>query len=455
MKARFPQVTQIKSLNERVRRIPRAGVIRLGRKIEVRDRDSGEIKGSRPIECSHFVIDQLPEVRRAYGDQPVELPIMIPNVDAEQFLRIRYEAYKAGGRKVCTGDGIQGYRHTPEGIKTLPCCDVNAENACAWLAEKKCRRVGTFSFMLPECSIAGCYQLSMGGYTYLGDLMDSLAWVNDLVGRVTMVPLILFREEIKTTYEDNRGDVRTSTHYTVKVRPAFSLADLIAQRRRAQELVYANRGTIALPEPVDTDPSLDPPDLVEYEDTGELVDARTGEIIEDANKSMPDNQQPVPVERPAPVLEPVPDQPVVTEKRGGKAKTGKKVTTEQPKQEKGVLSPMPMPRNRALADFGRFCEAFGVTQAPALIDTAERILKRKITTSADIADDEALVLRAHAKISADMLAEVMYAIQQQGDHAETIVAELDKRMPGWRTDPKDQNRITAALDFVNQGPWAK
>ena len=87
----------IKGLSEQ-RRIPRVGKIHLGVK-KVSERTGKEY----PSATEYFVVP--PEVAAVHGEQPTELPIMIPVEDEEFWASQYYRAYSQTRGLTCKGDG--------------------------------------------------------------------------------------------------------------------------------------------------------------------------------------------------------------------------------------------------------------------------------------------------------------------------------------------------------------
>jgi hypothetical protein len=111
----------IKDRTPRTVGLSRAGIIRLGRKVPVIDKQTGRQKtwkngqlAFRPANSVYFVLDDAPAVANAYagvpgvedehGSGPTELLVFLPFGDPEQVLPTHYELWKSGGN-ICRGDG--------------------------------------------------------------------------------------------------------------------------------------------------------------------------------------------------------------------------------------------------------------------------------------------------------------------------------------------------------------
>ena len=103
----------IKELSK-IRRLPRAGIIRLGVRVktEKKCRCEGKNKSClicmgtgiihRPKETDYFVVPE--KVQAVYGKEPKKLKILIPVEDEEIFFKQYYYSY-GKGFLLCKGDG--------------------------------------------------------------------------------------------------------------------------------------------------------------------------------------------------------------------------------------------------------------------------------------------------------------------------------------------------------------
>ena len=214
----------IAGLSER-RRLPRAGIIRLG--IKKKNSRGNEY----PVETDYFVCPEI--VQEVYGKKPKQLLIMFPVEDENMFFQQFYKCY-GNGILLCRGDGETGtYWDFKQGdFRTRSC-------PCQKLENGKCKAIGILQFMLPEVKESiGAYQISTGSKNSIIDINSGIDIVRSVAGRVAMIPLILKRELTETQRMD--GDkVQKGKHYTLKLSLAQSLVEIqkLAQRPASQALL--------------------------------------------------------------------------------------------------------------------------------------------------------------------------------------------------------------------------
>ena len=224
----------IKGLSDK-RRLPRAGIIRLGIKVK------NEAGKEYPKETDFFVCPPL--VKEQYGDEPKEMVIMFPVESEQVFFQQFYKKY-GNGVLLCRGDGEKAtYYDFDEGgfvDKECPCDDL----------DKKCKAVGVLQFLLPEIREAvGVWQISTSSKNSIIDINSGIDFVRGLVGRIAMIPLILKREETKTQKIEGAKVIK-GRHYTMKLSIGMSLMEI--QKRGLISPTQA-----LLPAPVETQESVD------------------------------------------------------------------------------------------------------------------------------------------------------------------------------------------------------
>jgi hypothetical protein len=220
----------IQGLSER-RRLPRAGIIRLGKKQK-------NSKGTEyPVETDYFIVPDA--VKEVYGEKPKELLIMFPVEDENMFFQQWYKCY-GKGILLCRGDGETGHYWDFDegGTKTKPC-------PCEKLEQGKCKPIGILQFLLPEVEGAvGVYQISTGSKNSIIDINSGIDMVRKVAGRIALIPLRLKREPMETQRIEGK-EIKKGRHYTMKIDLAKSLVQIqrLAQRPVNQAL---------LPEPDDS-----------------------------------------------------------------------------------------------------------------------------------------------------------------------------------------------------------
>lgn len=202
----------IKGLSDR-RRLPRAGVIKLG--IKKKSEKSGN---EYPVEVDYFVCPQL--IQEIYGSQPKELIIMFPVESEQVFFQQFYKCY-GKGILLCRGDGDNGtYWDFDKGDFAKRKCP------CEKLEAGKCKPIGILQFLLPEVKESvGVWQISTSSKNSIIDINSGVDLVREVAGRAAMIPLLLKREPIKTHRIEGK-DIKTGTHYTMKLSLGMSLVEI-------------------------------------------------------------------------------------------------------------------------------------------------------------------------------------------------------------------------------------
>lgn len=202
----------IKGLSDR-RRLPRAGVIKLGIK-----KKHGQSGNEYPVEVDYFVCPEL--IQEVYGPQPKELIIMFPVESEQVFFQQFYKCY-GKGILLCRGDGESGtYWDFDKGDFATKKCP------CEKLEAGKCKPVGILQFLLPEVKESvGVWQISTSSKNSIIDINSGIDLVREVAGRAAMIPLMLKREPMKTHRIEGK-DIKTGTHYTMKLSLGMSLVEI-------------------------------------------------------------------------------------------------------------------------------------------------------------------------------------------------------------------------------------
>ena len=247
MSAFNQRITRIKGLSEK-RRLPRLGKIRLGIK-----KKSSKTGAEYPAEVPYFVVPD--EVQKVYGDKPTEIDVMFPLDDIDAVFPVSYKYYGSGKGLKCNGDGEIAYC-ADEKTKEV----IEKKCPCNLLEEGKCKQSGTLSVILQKINVGGVYQITTSSFNSIVDLASGIDYVKALIGRVAMVPLKLRRVETETHHEEKK-----QTHYTLQVVMDANI-DAINQLRGDTIRVLEHTSRIALPEPINENPELDPVDIIVDED---------------------------------------------------------------------------------------------------------------------------------------------------------------------------------------------
>ena len=209
---RFRRITSIKGLSE-TRRLPRLGKVFLGKKVKRNLQnpgcscapEEGCFKCTYPKETPYFVVP--PEVAKVYKENPTQLRVKVPVNDLGVVFPQAYKYYGAGRGLKCTGDGEIAYRMNE---KTFAMEQVSCP--CPRLESKECQQTGVLNVILYEVSKAGVYQITTRSTNSIRDVNSGLEYVQCLLGRFAMVPLILRRVETETQFKGQKG-----THYTLQI----------------------------------------------------------------------------------------------------------------------------------------------------------------------------------------------------------------------------------------------
>jgi hypothetical protein len=250
---RLKEDEMIKGLSE-IRRLPRLGKIRLGKKVANK---SGN--GDHPTEVDYFVFDPqtpAPEENdrlkqifaKLYGDEPKSISIMFPVPDAAVFFPQDYKRYGSSTSLQCKGDGevaVCAADDFATGLKIIGRSEMGGPKVeckgreCPYYKSKKCTEVGILQFLLPELPGMGVWQITTGSYHSIVSVNSCIDYIRQVCGRVHMIPLKLERIAQETAYEGKKA-----THYILQINTAFGITDL---QRLAN--VDPTKIMLGLPEP--------------------------------------------------------------------------------------------------------------------------------------------------------------------------------------------------------------
>ncbi len=233
----------IKGLSNQVR-IPRLGKIHLG----YRDPD----RNFAPVRTPYFVLPKdnpfIGLLRKAYGDKPKSLPILIPREDIDQFASQYYRAYSQSRGLICRGDGETAFRMHEPGGTALPAPHAQTVE---WLEEyeclgrecpdyqaKRCREVMCLQFMLPEIPGLGVWQIDTGSKNSILNINSMIQVIKAIYGRVTRVPLNLTLEPCEVK---NPETGKKQTVFVLNLRTDMRLKELAAVAREETRLLTVGR----------------------------------------------------------------------------------------------------------------------------------------------------------------------------------------------------------------------
>lgn len=230
-----PRRSGIKGVSE-VRRLPRLGKIRLGvKKLS---------KGGKeyPSEVDYFVCPD--EVKAAHGEEPKELPVMLPLNDVEAVFPQAYKWYGSSKGVRCSGDGESADRFNEDTGKW-----EERGCPCELLDQKKCSKRAHLMVVLPEVNMGGVYQIDTGSFHSIVDINSGMDYLMAVTkGRLSWVPMLL-----KRVPRETHNDGKKQTHYTLQLvmAPGTTIDQIEAYRGNKRREQYL------LPEPVDENPAMD------------------------------------------------------------------------------------------------------------------------------------------------------------------------------------------------------
>lgn len=244
-----------------IRRMPRAGKIRLGIRVPKKQKDSRckhnnfpqELCGycSFPKDSDSFIV--TPEIEKVYGVQPKELDIMFPTENRDMFAPQSLKMYK-GRMLFCRGNGTVATRIDQE--KGIP---FQMECPCNFYETGECKPQMALMFLLPSVTVRGLYQIDTTSVTNIVTINSNLDYLMMMLRRVAFVPLKLRR--VPQTLQTPEG--RTVTKALLSLEFEGNLAD-VARFRQQDSVMQLMRSPLALPPPEEEE---EPPE----EDNGSLI----------------------------------------------------------------------------------------------------------------------------------------------------------------------------------------
>jgi len=215
----------IKGLSDR-RRLPRAGKVRLGIKVQAAN---GKWY---PRAVDYFVCPS--EVEKALGvEHPKELSILFPVDDPALIFPQTYKMYRTAGLW-CQGDGEVARRWTEAGdLKEIEC-------PCEHLESGECGPVATLNFLLPDVPGIGVWQIDTGNKASITELNTALEQFQATFGGLRGVPFVLKLEPKQTQRwdEQKKAMVKTTIH-TLRLDSPYTLRQILEWRSKLGKVVEA------------------------------------------------------------------------------------------------------------------------------------------------------------------------------------------------------------------------
>lgn len=242
--------------------MPRVAKIRLGIKAKA---GSGK---EYPKEVDYFVLTDCPEVAKVYGQAPKELPILLPLENVDAIIPHRFAFWGSDAGLKCQGDGNVYIRVNREsGEMEEGECPTPSE--CDFCISEKynkpmCIRQGTLNVMLPGVSMAGIYQIDTTSWHAIQGILDDLAYIRSLCGRVSLLTIgnrCLLKLVRKPTETHHDGHKRV--HFPMRIVLAATQDEIWMIRKRAtSHAITDGPKTTAIVKPGDIPEPTAPVDLL-------------------------------------------------------------------------------------------------------------------------------------------------------------------------------------------------
>jgi hypothetical protein len=332
--------------------LPRAGIIRLGYKVDTGKKDRNGNPLMRPVEAPHFVLTDAPGLAEALGtSEPTELKIYFP-FDSIDLVFPAFMQFWQASSLVCRGDGEQiiyaidpqtgkakvrdglalydftegGKNYSTGEFMACPGTDRNLYPKCA-----HCKPNAMLIVLLRDVPRLAYYQIATTSIHNIIDLTKQLTNIRDTltniigVPKLTGVPFILKRIKRKISVpKGENGRQRVEKYFLeLEIDPDWVLKMLVAQRRLADPLErLALPATVPAPMPqmdiIDAEPTVPqkPPFGFAEPPTWE---APLDEV--EAEEEVTPDPSPAPEEPKAPAPAPAASQPTTTNGNGDVPRT--------------------------------------------------------------------------------------------------------------------------------------
>lgn len=244
----------IKGVSE-IRRLPRLGKIHLGIKKKT------ERGVEYPSPTDYFVCPE--EVQAVFGEKPRELRIMFPGEDDTRWASQWLRCYSATRGLICKGDGqaamalvdVETGEIATRDSPVVEMREVSCHPESCPEYGKRCRRVMSLQFLIPEVPGLGIWQLDTTSFYSIVNINSAIDLIRGIYGRVSMIPLTLSLAPQEVQPEGRRKTIRVLT-----LTSPYSLIEL---RSRAAEPL----GAVALPDAEEEMPEdLFPAGVLEQEE---------------------------------------------------------------------------------------------------------------------------------------------------------------------------------------------
>lgn len=297
----------IRAITERPR-IPIKGVIRLGTREESK---SGNLY---PTSKEYFVLDDAPEVRKVYGDDPKELDIRFPGNNLDRVLQTWYKLWtpslKKGntieqGRLLCQGDGpldgtpgvaewkdrervpvgdVLSERDPKTGYLKRPCLGSDCPDAFDNRGMPKCKQSMQVFCILPLVSMGDVYVINTSSWGSIRSFHDLLGWHQSAFHPDYIVHNYykISREEEAIRYYDKReGKQKDSKQFIMKLshqdREEFELKNLDRLKDR-QLQIRASSLSVYLP-------TNDEADALPMDEIYPMIEAKATTVVDERSKA--------------------------------------------------------------------------------------------------------------------------------------------------------------------------
>jgi hypothetical protein len=306
--------------------------------------------------------------------------------------------YGSGRGLKCIGDGERAMRlnDATGAMEPMDC-------PCPLLDQGHCARRAHLMVILPKVNMGGVYQIDMGSYNSIVDLNSGLDYVEALVGRIAMVPLVLTRIPRETF-----GGGQRRVHYPLQVTLATNDIAWINRLRTETAVILERQSAFVLPAPADENPALDDEAVIVPE--GELPEGAAQAAPPTPPTAQPNTAEqpaataagsaarpPIPAGPPRPTATPTPSGPRPAASPAGRSRSSP--NGQAPSASPGAPSPATNKQLmliRALAEerdcweqyADRVAAGLTKTQASRLI---EEILKRPRPTQPAAVEEESYI----------------------------------------------------------------
>jgi len=246
----------------------RLGIIRLGHKVTKtkKRKDGSTYEVEYPVQDSHFVLTDAPDIAEVYGEEPRELDVILPFPDIPRNFDAFYTVW-AGGVLVCKGDGeyvqyaapfkvqeksgrARVYNDSGDTLVT----DGQAQTAFQWNGQEfkpgdlvpcpgaakdlyphcaACRLSAILKVMMakPELFRLGYFQVATGSGRNYDTILGTLELISASGQRpVSGIPFKMRLVEESTTYVEN-GKRKATKKWFIQLEPDPTLTRTLYQQQ--------------------------------------------------------------------------------------------------------------------------------------------------------------------------------------------------------------------------------